>query len=144
MKEILVSGDVTKDFKRLGIKKRETYIGEEFSVCEVTDKEFKILCDEECDELNDTWIDCGWRYAEGSNKGEVNELTLINNKGLQVWMESFRNEEGEEYVLAYNSLLEYFYEYLGITEFRNICALAIDLAKQNDMKLSKLFKEYQG
>lgn len=46
MKEILTMGNVTNDFKRLGVEVRQTYNGEEYGVCEVTEEEFKALCDE--------------------------------------------------------------------------------------------------
>ena len=46
MKEILVLGDVTNDFRRLGIDVRQTYKGEKYGVCEVTEEEYEVLCSE--------------------------------------------------------------------------------------------------
>lgn len=46
MKELLISGNVQKDFERLGVEFRETYRGKEYGVCEVTEEEFDTLCNE--------------------------------------------------------------------------------------------------
>ena len=152
MVEILTSGDISKDFNRLGVQIRQTYIGEEYSIHEVTEREFEKLCNEP--DIENTWINCGWRYSEGSNLGEVNSELIIKNKKLKCWYEpieedeDYENEyddlEEEDYKPEYSSLLEYLEIEKGCSTFRNVCACTIDLAKQNNMKLSELFKLYQG
>ena len=52
MMEILVSGNSTKDFKRLGVNPIRTYgtlINTDYQVYEITEEDFKILCDESDD-----------------------------------------------------------------------------------------------
>lgn len=99
--------------------------------------------------------DFGWyRYAEGSNMGEVSKRYNINNHYIMAWDGYGREDEEKEnkelppeYRIhtprKYNDLLEYFCEELGASTERNVTALAIDLAKQNGIKMSELFKKYQ-
>ena len=144
MKEILTIGNIENDFRRLGIGIRQTYKSngiDEYGVCVVNDKEFEILCNES--DIENTWLDCGWRYSEGSNQGKPNELTMINGKGIMAWIETFNDEDGNECIPIYNSLLEYFCNHLGASQPKNVCALAVDLAKYNDITLSELFNTYQ-
>lgn len=155
MKEILTSGDITKDFNRLGIKIRETYKGEEYSIHEITNEEFKIMCEEP--DVDGTWNECLWRYCEGSNQDVPNKKIILNGKEIVAWYDDtydFESEEekvaylkeyGEKSSLAeYNNLLEYLCYHMGCSQPRNVCALTKDLAKVNNMKLSELFKIYQN
>ena len=155
MKEILTMGKIINDFKRLGIKVRQTYNGEEYGVCEVTEEEFEILCNEP--DIEDAWNDCGWRYCEGSNQDIPEQRILLNGKEIIAWYddsEDFENEEEKEAYLkecggtmpleVYNNLLEYLCDYMGCSQPRNVCALTKDLAKYNNIKMSELFKIYQG
>lgn len=156
MKELLTMGDVTKDFDRLNVELRQTYTGDDYGVCEVTEEEFKILCDDP-DEVKGSWEECGWRYCKGSNIGEANFTLKVNGEDLKCWYNPFEDDEEEYdeeihaedaqddiYIPEYNDLLCYLGEVLGIGQPRNICALTKDLAKYNNMKLSELFKKYQG
>ena len=142
MKEILVSGNVDKDFKRLGVNAKLTYGNEDtdYKVYEVTEEDFDILCNEP--NTDNTWINCGWRYCEGSNMGYPNVYLNINEKRIKCWMYEFEDEPIELY--DYETLIEYINEECGATTFKNICAIAIDLAKYNKMKMSELFKVYEG
>lgn len=155
MKEILTMGNVTNDFKRLGVEVRQTYNGEEYGVCEVTEEEFKILCNEP--DTEGTWDDCGWRYCEGSNQAMPEQKILLNGKEIIAWYddsEDFEDEEEKQWYLEENGgvmpleefsdLLQYLCDEMGCSQPRNICALTKDLAKYNNIKLSELFKIYQG
>lgn len=106
---------------------------------------------------DEIWVeDFGWyRYAEGSNMGEVNKRYSINNHYIKAWEGAGREDQEEENKTLpvddrwneprkYHNLLEYFCEELGASTEKNVTALAIDLAKQNNMKLSELFKKYQA
>lgn len=44
----------------------------------------------------------------------------------------------------YSDLLTYFCEEIGASTEKNVCALAVDLAKQNNLTLAELFKKYLG
>lgn len=141
MKELLTFGNVENDFKRLRISLRQTYKGKDYGVCEVTDQEYIALCNEP-DEIDATWWDkCGWRYSEGSNQGNTNYTFLVNGKELTAWKESEEDDYSQE---NFSDLLEYLNCEMGCSQSRNVCALATDLAKYNDMKLSELFQKYQG
>lgn len=142
MKEILTSGDITKDFKRLGIIVRHTYKGKKYGVCEVTDKEFKILCNEP--EIKGTWKNCGWRYSEGSNMGDPTITLLVNHHSLECWYDPIDIEDEETYIPEYTNFLEYLCDGVGASQFRNVCTLSKDLAKYNNMSIAELFKKYQG
>lgn len=65
MKEILVSGNTDEDLKRLNVNAKLTYGNENtrFKVYEVTENEFKTMCDEP--EIYNTWMNGAWRYCEG-------------------------------------------------------------------------------
>lgn len=155
MVEILIMGDVAKDFKRLGVKLNQTYSGHEYGVCEVTEEEFKILCNEP--DIKDTWIKCGWRYCKGSNQQKPSKKILINNKEIIAWYNDYLDFDSEEERLTYieehggvmplerfDDLLTYFVIEMGVSQPKNICALSVDLAKYNNIKLSELFNIYQG
>lgn len=146
MKEILVSGNPTKDFERLGVNPILTYGDDEteYRVYEVSDEDFQVLINEpDSEEIDGIWEDCGWRYCEGSNQGTPNATLKINNKELKCWLENVFEDDKESYIPSYNNLLNYLCEEMGISEFRNVCALAKDLAKYNGIKMSELFKIYQ-
>ena len=48
------------------------------------------------------------------------------------------------YNIECDNLLSYLCDEVGASTFKNVCALTIDLAKYNNMKLSELFEIYQG
>ena len=132
MKQILISGDVTKDFERLGVKIRTAYEGVAFSVYTVTDEEFELMCNESDTER--IWQNCGWRYSEKSNQEEPTIIVQIKGKPLKTW-----GWEG-----SYANLLEYIEQELGACTFKNISALTSHLAKANNITLGELFSIYQG
>lgn len=140
MKELLTFGDVENDFKRLKVVLRQTYKGKDYGVCEVTDKEYTVLCDEPDNEVG-AWEECGWRYSEGSNQGDPNHLFVINGKELNAWKENEDDDYNQE---EFCDLLEYLNCEIGCSQPSNVCALATDLARYNNMKLSELFQKYQG
>lgn len=116
--------------------------------------------DDTLDSLNnipdELWTeDFGWyRYAKGSVMGEVNRRYNINNHYIAAWDGAGREEQEEEnkdlspddrWIVPrkYSNLLEYFNEEIGASTEKNVAALAIDLAKQNGIKMSELFIKYQ-
>lgn len=155
MIEILTIGNVEKEFNKLGVEFKQTYKGEKYGVCEVTEDEFKILCDD-AEKDDEEWGDGGWRCCEGSNQGKPNQTVLIMNKEIVAWYDNtndFDSEEEKQYYLEehkgimplekYNDLLQYLCDEMGCSQPKNVCALTKDLAKYNNMKLSELFKKYQ-
>lgn len=151
MKEIL-GGNLEQAFERLDIDAHMTYMGRTIldgntQVWEVGDEDFKRLCDVDEDDWKKDWG--WWRSAEGSNMCNPLENFIIKGQEIIAWDGTGRleaEEEGEDwwYKREYSCLLEYFCEELGASQPRNVCALAVDLARINNMKMSELFQKYQG
>lgn len=135
MKEVLIMGNVEKDFERLGIALRQTYEGKDYGVCEVTEDELKLLCNDADNDNENTWQDCGWRYCKRSNQSKPKQKVLINNKEITAW--------GVIPLEEFDDLLQYLCDEMGCSQPKNVCALTKDLAKYNNMKLSELFLRYQ-
>jgi hypothetical protein len=145
MEEILVCGSILEDLARLGIKADGVYISatSNYSVYQLSNEDFDILYNDKDAEEN--YKDGGWRWCEGSNQGEPNATLIVNNKKLRCWAEHVEDEEAEEpYYRDYLNLREYLSEEKGCSSFKNVCALAKDLAKYNDMTMAALFHKYQG
>lgn len=159
MKEIL-GDNLEKAMEVFNITARKTYQGSREDtdfrqVWELEDNEFEKLCNLSDDDWENNNIEGWWRHAEGSNKGLVDRRYNINHHYIMAWDGYGREEQEEENkklpvddrwieLRKYHDLLEYFCEEIGASTEKNVTALAIDLAKQNNMKLSELFKKYQG
>lgn len=172
MREI-IGENLRKFFKNAKIQGLITYSGNigywpHFEVWEIQERDYDRMCDmtdEEFERLatKDSW----WRGSEGSNRGAVNEEFIINGLPLVAWRDEDRvgdyedewndmdEEEQSEYenfeaflntwlTKEYPHLLEYFCNELGASTGRNICALAADLAKYNNITMAELFKRYGG
>lgn len=139
--QILVWGNPREDFKRLGVKAKRKWKGkgqdkgEMLSVYEVTEDDLRILCTEQY--TPNTWIDCKWRWCEGSVLEAPNDKLIINKATITAWRKQPRQK-------SYKDLLKYFGEELGAVRYVDIYALAIDLARNNDMTLAQLFNKYQS
>lgn len=158
MKEILTWGNPYVEFEKIGIKPKCTWIGlgrspNEMRIYEVDDDDFKVLLEDP--ETDDNWQKCYWRSAEGSNMGSVNSRFKIAKHYIKAWDGQGRiealeevnyNTNHDEYFYQnreYFDLLEYFSEEVGASQPGNVCALAMDLAQQNNMKMSELFSKFQ-
>ena len=150
MKEML-GAELDKVFEELGINAKKTYelknkngdYCEIYQVWELSDEDYINLCNIS----EENWKDnCGWwRGSKGSNMGSVNKRYNINKHYIYAWDGIYRNNNKNYYKdRKYNNLLQYFCDEIGASTEKNICALAIDLAKQNNMTMSELFKKYQG
>ena len=149
MEEILVQGNITEDLKRLGVEATCTYGYEEtlYQVYEVSDEDFKKMSDDASTRSMDdgNWKAGGWRWCEGSNQGEPNATLIVKGEELRCRAEPVEDDEEEEpYYSDYIDLLEYLEMEKGCSSFKNVCALAKDLAKYNNMTMSELFRKYQG
>lgn len=164
--EILGGGGLHKAFKELGIKATRTYKRSEkphYEVWELSKDDLKKL--EYTVEWKDEWG--WWRFAKGSNMGTPFDFFTVNGKELIAWGGAKRedlildwaaepNEEKAAYHYSfkeyektlcpyeYENLLTYMGEELGASVERNVCALAVDLARANGMTMAKLFDIYEG
>ena len=153
----ILAGHMDGYFKRTGIvaeKKWEgtIYGGSTYQVWQLNQKEFKKL-NETKDESyqSNEW----WRSAEGSNMGTIEMRYKINGHYVKAWDGEYRKQVEEEnktlpvcdrYITerAYGRLTEYFCDEIGASLERNVCALAVDLAKQNNMTMAELFAKYEN
>lgn len=141
-----------------------------FEVWEMSEENYEKICgltDEEYEKLaaTDSW----WRGANGSNMGVPTYEFTINGEKIIAWydadwdkdlIEDFWHDvaNGDEtdadgnleryiaewHTTDYRNLLEYFCEELGASTERNVCALATDLAKYNNITMAELFRKYGG
>ena len=164
--ELLGGGALYKAFRELGIQATRTYKGSDkphYQVWEVSKDDLKKL--EYVDDWKDEWG--WWRYAKGSNMGTPFDFFQVNGKELIAWdgykredlvlewaevsledrakyNHSIRKYEEVMYPRVYDSLLKYVGTELGASAERNVCALAVDLARANGMTMAKLFETYEG
>ena len=148
MKEIL-GGKLDKAFSDLKITAIKTYecknirykYQEVYQVWELSDEDFNGLCDIKEEDWKDDWG--WWRSAEGSNMFGNCKRYTINNHHILAWDGNSR-EKYDWMNRKYDSLLSYYCEEHGVSTEKNVCALSVDLAKINNMKMSELFAKYQG
>lgn len=169
----IIGDNLEKAFAELGIKATKTYQAanpkywqEVCQVWEFEESEFEKFCDMDESGWKEDWG--WWRYEEGSNMfGCPTHQMKVNNTAIEAWYDEKELEDVireyvedynhlmphqaeeraiEEYFekLGYSDLLMYFCDCLGVSQPRNVCALAVDLARINGMKMSELFQMYQG
>lgn len=131
----------------------------DYQVWELSDEDFSNICSVNEEDWKEDWG--WWRHAAGSNLGAVNSSYIVNGESLMAWdgveREEWCDECGEKECAAtdedrcecyherkYPDIITYLCNEIGASVERNVCACAIDLAKQNNMKLSELFKKYLG
>lgn len=172
MREI-IGENLQTFFDNTGIAATKTYSGHigywsHFEVWEMSEEDYDDICIMSDDEyehfaVDDSW----WRGADGSNMDTVNEEFIINDLPITAWRNEGRvsdyeddwndmdKEEQSEYKnfedflntwfpKEYSHLMEYFCEELGASTERNVCALATDLAKYNNITMAELFRRYGG
>lgn len=168
MKEILGSRNLENAFDRLAIFSNEYSLkysmkhNPKYCIWEVSDEAFQTLRDFPDDKWKDNWG--WWRSAEGCNLGEAKSLIEINGYKLLGWRNNVKKEDcfldwqeededekesydnnfeeyyDDYYPSSWINLLEYFGEEFGCFMEKNVCALAVDLAKANEMTMAELFK----
>ncbi len=149
MKEIL--GDNLEQFfahiDKYGVESSLTYKGERYEVWEVDDDLFPEICDmteEKFIELagEDAW----WRQSEGSILDVPDTKVYINGHEILAWAdEPWEDEEDDDEFEIYASCLtDYLCDVVGASQPKNVCALAVDLAKYNNMTMGELFAKYEG
>lgn len=150
MKEIL--GNNLKQFFNNNFLNNDTiiklaYKGDRYEVWEVSNTAFNVMCDmteEEflCSAGEDAW----WRSSDGSNLGIPDTKVYINGHEILGWAgEPWEDEdEDDEFEIYASNLSNYLCDVVGASQPRNVCALAIDLAKYNNMTMAELFTKCEG
>lgn len=167
MKEIL-GENLLLFFANSGLNGKCTYSGNTYEVWEVSDKDYNVMCNMSEEEFVKLCPDGMWRSAEGSVLGCPCIEYKINGNKISAWDGDYRQTfydteckvcedkidglcQGSELDIndcykerKYSTLLEYLCNELGCSQPRNVCALAVDLARYNHMTLGELFNKYQG
>jgi hypothetical protein len=160
MREIL-GGELEKVFEEQGINAVKTYEGNthldsKTQIWELSNDEFEKLCNIDEDEWDEKYKWSWWNSAEGSNMDNPISRFNINHHYIQAWdgdgrLEALEEVNGntshDDYCYEdrkYKDLLGYLCDEIGASMGKNVVALAVDLAVMNNMKMSELFKKYQG
>lgn len=136
-------------------------------IWEVKDEDFEKMCDMTEEEFSKYTESGWWRYAKGSNMGVPCIEYEINGVKIMAWDGSIRENYYSDFCnncsdrknkscnaaetdileccgkRKYNSLLDYLWNEIKISQPKNICALTVDLAQYNHMTLGELFKRLQ-
>lgn len=147
----ILGGDLDLAIKELNVKAVKTATVtkkiKKYQVWELDENNFEILCDVDENEWKDNWG--WWRSANGAVISPIEKCTIngievfgYHNEALAELNEELQKEEAEEdwsypYQI-YTDLFEHFSEARGASQPRNVTALAIEMAKANNMKLSEL------
>ena len=116
-----------------------TYRGDQYEVWEICDSMFGYM-DAQTEEEFEQEAGSGawWRNADGSILGPPQAQAFIAGVPLKLW-----HEEEREWKMRYENLTDYFSNHLGVSSLKNVCAVATDLARYNDMTLGELFTKCQ-
>ena len=122
--------------------------GPKFEVWELTKEAFETLNAIEEDDWTDEhgW----WRHGESTSKG-IDTKYIVNKSEMLGYSSSFHeelstdpnaDEEDENRPESYIHLLEYLDINQGVSAERNVTAMAIALAKANDLTLGEFMEKY--
>ena len=118
-----------------------TYKGNKYEVWELSDELFDKMCDMAEEEFSELANDYAWWVSsKGSSLCIPDKEFTVNGKYLLAWDSPIY----ENNMYEYHNLSEYLYDCIGYSQPRNVCALAIDLAKYNNMTMAELFEKYEG
>lgn len=150
MKEIL-GAELDKAFEELNINATKTYEAknirykyqEIYQVWELSDDDFELICNMVEEDWKDNWG--WWRSAEGSNMCSEIHRYNINNHYIKAWDGATRERNDKDcWPREYDYLTEYMCDEIGASMEKNVCALAVDLARINNITMGELFTKYQG
>ena len=145
--------------------------GDLYDVYEVSDADFEKINAMSEEEFEKICPDGMWRYAKGSIMPAPDATYTINGVEILAWdgatRQSYYNDycrdcsdrvESEEILgrncmgndedickclgdRIYPSLIAYFVGEMHLSQPKNVCALSVDLARYNNMKMSELFNK---
>lgn len=143
MKEILAGFLFSDTAAALNLDCKRMYCGEAWEVWEITDESFERLIDIPDELWKQEW---GWfRYAEGCNISHWPVATfIVNGKYMLGFYNEFDDFWKEKQERMYASLCDYLSNVIGASTPKNVCALAVDIAKLNAMTMAELFTIYEG
>ncbi len=130
----------------LKLKAVKTFDSKEYQVWEIEEDDFERICNIKENEWKKEWG--MWRYALGSNMAcTIPKRYNINRKHIKAFDGMNRSDSDSGFddgyhPRRYSDLLEYLSKEIGASQPRNVCAICVDLAKINGIKMSELFKKY--
>lgn len=139
LKEILAQ-NIQSLFDNTSFIRVKTYSGKTYEVWQVSDDTFVFMCNMSDEKFEKLCPEGMWRSTDGSNMGYPQDHLIVNKKKLRCW----NTKEKPYRKQKYESLLEYLCENVGASQPKNVCALAVDLAKCNYMTMGELFIKYEG
>lgn len=143
LKEILAE-NLQPLFDNTSLTGKKTYSGELYEVWEVSDDDYAIMCNISEERFTELCPEGMWRSSTGSIMGYPTECFTVNKRKLKCWDKREELYGKKHRITKYKSLLEYLCENIGASQPRNVCALAVDLAKYNNMTMGELFTKYEG
>lgn len=113
---------------------------EDYQVWLLSKEDFDSICavDDEAWKENWGW----WRYAKGSNMDSPLHEYIIHGAKIMAW-DGYKRGYCVR-TREYEDIISYFNNEIGASTEKNVCALAVHLARINEMTLSELFKKYLG
>lgn len=165
MKELLCGEGINKAFKDLGIEAKQTYCGEVYEVWELSEDNYdKLLQKSDALKTGVDWFfdlfdhwqdDWGWwRYSPGSNIEDYpTRVFHIRGKDMIGYLNDHRfdsmfyeepDESDELWYFTHEKLTEYICDEIGASTESNVCAVAMSLAKLNNISMGELFTIYEG
>lgn len=139
----ILGDNLTKFFSKIEVSGssvvKMTYKGPRYEVWTLSENVFKIICDMTESEFVELAGDDGWwGQSDGSVLGPKTGTRTVNNHRLQCWVDTRLSSR-----LRYESVSEYLCDSVGASTPRNVCACLVDLAKFNNMTISKLLSIYE-
>lgn len=137
--EILAFGNIELDFKRLGVKAKNTYKSEnnKYKVFELDNSNFFKLCNDESDDIEGVWLN-----SSDCSLGIYNDFLEVKGQDLNCWFEN--KTDDENYRPTYDNLFSYIDNELNIKNEWEMCEALKTLARYNNISLSELLNNYQG
>lgn len=118
-----------------------TYSGNKYEVWEVSEQLFQRMyniSEEEFVELagEDAW----WKSSTGNILGVPDTEFDVKGNDLVAWDSLiYESKKGNKY----ENLSDYLCNCIGVSQPKNVCACAMDLAKYNNMTMAELFEKYE-
>ena len=139
----ILGNNLTEFFSSLEVRGssvvKMTYKGPRYEVWTLSESVFKQICDMTETQFVELAGDDGWwRQSDGSVLGPQTGTRFVNKKRMKCWV-SYRLSNR----LRYESLSEYLCDSIGASTPRNVSACITDLARFNNMTISKLLSVYE-
>lgn len=140
----VLGNDLTEFFSKLEVRGssvvKMTYKGPRYEVWTLSESVFKAICDMTEEQfVNLAGESAWWRHSDGSVLGPKTGTRIVNNHRMQCWVDNIRFSMR----LRYESVSEYLCDSMGASTPKNVTACITDLARFNNMTISKLLSTFE-